>query len=74
MLWLPILGWALGVSVVVLAFAVGIAARKVGIAAALFILGVVLVAGSVLAGTRHTDTVHGIRPDAPPYFSTPGGT
>jgi hypothetical protein len=73
-LWLLVLGWALGACVLVFAFAVGVGARKFGLAIVLFVVGVVVVGASTIAGNRHNAQVHGIRPDEPPEFMTPGGS
>lgn len=74
MLWIYISMWALGASLVVFAFALGVGARKFGVAVGLFVLGVALVGGSIIAGNAHNAGVHGIRPDAAPEMMTPGGT
>ena len=74
MLWVYILMWAIGASLVVYGFAVGVGARKVGLGAGLFILGVLFVAGGAYLGSTHNAGVHGIRPDAAPEMRMPGGS
>lgn len=73
MLWLYIFLWVLGASVIIAAFALGVGVRKFGLAVTLFVVGIVMIGASVVAGNRHNAAVHGIRPDAAPEMSTPGG-
>ena len=74
MLWLYIFMWVIGASLVVFAFALGVGARKFGLAVGMFIVGAGLVASALVAGHTHTASVHGVRPDAAPEMRTPGGT
>lgn len=74
MLWAYIFMWAIGASLVVYGFAVAVGGRKFGAGAGLFILGVLLVAGGAYLGSTHNAGVHGVRPDAAPEMSTPGGS
>lgn len=74
MLWQYIVMWAIGASLVVFSFAVGVTGRKIGTGVTLFILGVLLVAGGMYLGNAHNAGVHGIRPDAAPEMMMPGGS
>ena len=74
MLWVYVTMWAIGASLVVYGFAVGVGARKGGIGAGLFILGVLFVAAGMYLGNAHNAGVHGVRPDAAPELMVPGGS
>ncbi len=74
MLWVYIVFWAIGASLVVYGFAVGIGGRKPGIGAGLFVLGVLFVAVGMYLGNAHNAGVHGVRPDEAPELMIPGGT
>ena len=74
MLWLLVFGWALGASLVILAFAIGVGRHKFGLAAVIFIVGIAVLATSVMKGNAYHDSTHGVRPDEPTEFATPGGT
>lgn len=74
MIWVLVSLWAAGASVIVFAFAVGVGARKFGAAIALFLLGLLIMGGSVVAGMRRNARVHGIAPYEAPEMGRPGGT
>lgn len=74
MLWVYIAMWAIGASLVVYGFAVGIGARKGVIGTGLLILGVLFVAVGAYLGNAHNAGVHGVRPDEAPELTIPGGS
>ena len=74
MLWVYITMWAIGASLVVYGFAVGVGGRKGGIGTGLFILGVLFVAVGMYLGNAHNSGVHGVSPAEAPEVMIPGGT
>lgn len=60
MLWPLVAVFALGACVIVYAFALGVGLRKFVPAVVLFLIGVVLVGGSALAGQRLNNSRHGV--------------
>lgn len=74
MLWVYICMWAIGASLVVYGFAVGVGGRKGKIGTGLFVLGVLFVAVGVYLGNAHNAGVHGVRPDEAPELMIPGGS
>lgn len=60
MLWLYVLGFALGMSLLVFAFAIGVGLRRFGAAIALFVAALIIVGGSVMAGSRIDNGQHGV--------------
>lgn len=74
MLWVYIVMWAIGASLVVYGFAIAVGGRKVGMGTGVAVLGALLVAVGMYLGNAHNDGVHGVRPDAAPEVMIPGGT
>lgn len=60
MLWYSVAVFALGACVIVYAFALGVGLRKFVPAVVLFVVGVVLVGGSMVAGARLNNSRHGV--------------
>ena len=60
MLWYSVAVFALGACVIVYAFALGVGLRKFVPAVVLFVVGVVLVGGSMMAGSRLNNSRHGV--------------
>ena len=65
MLWVYILGWAVGAWLVIAGVALAMGVRGVWgrASAALMVIGAVLLVVCVVAGTRELDRQHGVRPD-----------
>lgn len=72
--WLTIAFWALGAVAIIYAFALGVGARRFGIAIPLFIVGLVLIVGTTIAGNIRLKHVHAHRPDEAPELTRLGGT
>jgi hypothetical protein len=72
--WLTIAFWALGAIAIIYSFALGVGARRFGIAIPLFIVGLVLIVGTTITGNIRLSHLHGIRPDEAPEVMRPGGT
>jgi hypothetical protein len=72
--WLNVAIWALGALTIIYAIAIGVGARRFGIAVPLFIVGLVLIVGTTIVGNIRLSHVHGIRPDEAPHIMRPGGT
>jgi hypothetical protein len=60
MLWPFVAVFAVGACVIVYSFALGVGLRKFVPAVVLFLVGVALVGGSMLAGTRLNNSRHGV--------------
>jgi hypothetical protein len=64
-LWPFIVMWAVGACLIVAAFVVELGVRRTAIAVLLFVVGIALMAGGVVAGRDRTGGVHGVRIDLP---------
>jgi fatty acid desaturase len=72
--WLTIAFWAVGALAIIYSFALGVGARRFGIAIPLFVVGLVLIIGTTVAGNIRLSHLHGMRPDEAPEITRPGGT
>jgi len=70
-LWPWVFGFALGACVIVAAFAVGVGARKFVHAIGLFVLGALILAGSIIGGGRVSLSRHGVTVYEAPELEKP---